>query len=89
MCGFHSSTAWRIMPRSCCTPSGRTSCPISRSVLTTSYSVFHSTVPRSTPLAFSGGTSSSCTSTSTRSDFITPPDDGRCVGNSLSAPSGE
>ncbi len=41
MCGFHSSTALRMTPRSSSTPSCRTSWPMERSVSATSNSIFH------------------------------------------------
>ena len=54
-----------------CTPSGRTSCPAARSVLTTSYSVFQTLISCSVyPLLDSGGIRSGCKSTRTRRRFI-------------------
>ena len=56
MCGLNSSTARRMTVKSSLIPTACTSCPISRSVTSTSYSVRQRTVIRSCPDTSSGGT---------------------------------
>src|SRR5687767_10562800 len=69
MCGSKARTTGRMPPRSSWMPRTCTTCPISRSVSMTSYSIFHSASRMSTPVVSSGGTRWSCTSARMRTFF--------------------
>src|SRR5687768_13883656 len=67
MRGLKFWMAWRSGVRSSLSPSGCTSCPKSRKPVSTSYSVLYSKNSASgLPATSSGGTRSTCISTSTR-----------------------
>src|SRR6202790_1533312 len=70
-CGLKLSISSRTGLISSCTPSGRTSWPAARKVLTTSNSVFHPLISRAVyPSVESGGTQSGCISTRMRRRLI-------------------
>src|SRR5688572_5133806 len=71
MCGLKAATLARMPVSSSWTPRTRTSCPISRSVSMTSYSIFHSASRTSIPVVSSGGTRWSCTRARMRRFFTT------------------